>query len=750
MRIPGKILALLFSIWYQAALSLTAPVTTIGVVTNAVPGNSFTMPVTVTGFINVAQFTLTLNYSTTNLTYTGYLSNPAFPSITVTHSSTGTLGKIQVSFAGVGANFTLPDFSTLVSFNFTYLTGTSYLTWNYANSSGNICRYKTYSGGSYVNMSDDPKSTFYIHGGIGYRGAPVVSLPSISNAAPGTIAVPVTVTSFDSIQVFNLNLEYDQNVLTYQNIVYNAIFPVGSIIAGAAPGVNGKYVLTINCVGSGNYELPDGSTLLTINFAYSQTNGTWSELNWYDNGSSCDFSSSYTRLIDMPSARYYHNGKIYTQAAPAVTLPAVAGALPFNSIAIPVETTGFANIYSFTLSFEYDTAALIYLSFTPNPGLSSMTVTNNAPVGSKRKLSMTWSGSSPKSFPDGTSLAEINFTAKNAPTGLTWVTGDATSCRFNNAAGKSLFDMPKTDHYMNGMMASRLGPLVICGQQQASGNQQVQVPVTVYGFYDVGYFSLVLDYDFGVLTYQGAALVPNIGGTFIATNPVAGRISLNWSGSANSVSDNSTLINLTFQYSSGSSSLVWYDNGSSCRMAASITDSAYYDKPKADFYYNGYVGPSPLVANFTCGNLLPPVNETITLTDLSAGSPESWSWSISPETFEWMNGTGATSQHPQVKFTANGAYDVTLKVYRGILINPKIMDEYLHAGIPGLWTGFSSSVWTEPSNWHNYMVPTGATVVVIPSSASNWPVIGQALVIGTDCSGLTVEEGAELFITGSK
>ena len=98
---------------------------------------------------------------------------------------------------------------------------------------------------------------------------------------------------------------------------------------------------------------------------------------------------------------------------------------------------------------------------------------------------------------------------------------------------------------------------------------------------------------------------------------------------------------------------------------------------------------------------------------------------------------------------ANGAYDVTLKVYRGILINPKIMDEYLHAGIPGLWTGFSSSVWTEPSNWHNYMVPTGATVVVIPSSASNWPVIGQVLVIGTDCSDLTVEEGAELFMTGS-
>jgi PKD repeat protein len=67
-----------------------------------------------------------------------------------------------------------------------------------------------------------------------------------------------------------------------------------------------------------------------------------------------------------------------------------------------------------------------------------------------------------------------------------------------------------------------------------------------------------------------------------------------------------------------------------------------------------------IMANFEAGTTTPLINITVSFTDLSYGNPTNWSWSITPGTFIYAGETSASSQNPQVQFTAGGSYTVTL------------------------------------------------------------------------------------------
>ncbi|NVO20997.1 MAG: T9SS type A sorting domain-containing protein [Bacteroidetes bacterium] len=54
--------------------------------------------------------------------------------------------------------------------------------------------------------------------------------------------------------------------------------------------------------------------------------------------------------------------------------------------------------------------------------------------------------------------------------------------------------------------------------------------------------------------------------------------------------------------------------------------------------------------------------EIVALTDTSRYCPGSWEWLITPNTFNFVNGTSMNSQNPQVQFTSNGNYSVQLTV----------------------------------------------------------------------------------------
>jgi PKD repeat protein len=68
------------------------------------------------------------------------------------------------------------------------------------------------------------------------------------------------------------------------------------------------------------------------------------------------------------------------------------------------------------------------------------------------------------------------------------------------------------------------------------------------------------------------------------------------------------------------------------------------------------------IADFTANDLIPIINQTVTLIDLSSNNPTSYKWTISPATYTLANGSTLNDRNPQVKFTSVGLYNVSLEV----------------------------------------------------------------------------------------
>jgi PKD repeat protein len=58
----------------------------------------------------------------------------------------------------------------------------------------------------------------------------------------------------------------------------------------------------------------------------------------------------------------------------------------------------------------------------------------------------------------------------------------------------------------------------------------------------------------------------------------------------------------------------------------------------------------------------PAVGNTLSFMDLSMYDPDTWEWEIDPATYEFVEGTGPSSQNPKVRFLASDIYSVELTV----------------------------------------------------------------------------------------
>ncbi|MEZ5196570.1 MAG: YCF48-related protein [Bacteroidales bacterium] len=99
-----------------------------------------------------------------------------------------------------------------------------------------------------------------------------------------------------------------------------------------------------------------------------------------------------------------------------------------------------------------------------------------------------------------------------------------------------------------------------------------------------------------------------------------------------------------------------YYGGTDSRLRAATYGRGLWETP---LYHDAS---APPVANFKANKTTGLVGETLLLEDLSANTPNSWDWTITPTSFTYTGGTNANSQHPQVIFNTEGVYNVSLLV----------------------------------------------------------------------------------------
>lgn len=75
---------------------------------------------------------------------------------------------------------------------------------------------------------------------------------------------------------------------------------------------------------------------------------------------------------------------------------------------------------------------------------------------------------------------------------------------------------------------------------------------------------------------------------------------------------------------------------------------------------DGFDSTAKPIAAFSPNDSILCLSEILMLNDQTKYAPQSWEWSISPATYSYVNGTDEHSQNPQVLFTAEGSYTISL------------------------------------------------------------------------------------------
>ncbi len=397
--------------------------------------------------------------------------------------------------------------------------------------------------------------------------APITTAASVA-ACPGTlITSPITVTGFTNITAISLKIDYNPTIMTYSTFAN-----LNPVITGISVSdlVTSTTLHSIMIVWSDltARTIASGGTFLELKFNYISGSTTLAFDNTSNGGGNCEYADiNGDPMNDIPTATYYINGSISGNP-----LPSAAGAI-----------TGSATVSQGQPGVAYSV-----------PAIANAT-------------GYTWSLPTGATIASGsnTNSITVNFSA-SAVSGNITVYGSNTC---GNGTVSAAFPVTVTPLVTNAPITTA-GTVSVCPAAQAT------VPLNVTNFTNIGAFSLKLEYDYSKMTYASYAnRNAAIPGAVITDNTVSSSLHyvlITWSGTAAAITNGGKLIDLVFNFISGTSSLSFNNTsngGADCQYTNGYS-IVLTDTPTADFYTNGQVSSSAPAAAGTITGLATVVQGT--------------------------------------------------------------------------------------------------------------------------------------------
>jgi hypothetical protein len=205
---------------------------------------------------------------------------------------------------------------------------------------------------------------------VNAQNAPKTKIQNLIACTGENIQFPVKVTDFNNIGAISLTLKYNPSVLEFLGFTPNSGLPSNFTIEAVIPGtaIISGYVME----GGPGINLSDSAVLCWLSFSYS---GGFSNLTWYDNGTSCEYASystsppGFSTLNDLPQPSYYFNGSISEHARPTVS---VSGDATINKGEYTDITFNLTGTPPWSLTYTDGTTPITVTSIQTSPLLVSV------------------------------------------------------------------------------------------------------------------------------------------------------------------------------------------------------------------------------------------------------------------------------------------------------------------------------------------------------------------------------------------